>query len=307
MSVKSRFWNSVNQDRPYDATDWAAWFMALITDGVCHEDDLKVTTEEASESGYAGVVQVGLGSAFIQGYMISVEGQPQSVSIQASSASANREDMIVARVSFADRAITILNKPGSPGGGAASLTRNGDIWEIGLAIITVESGATIIEARNIRDIRMDSRYCGLAGLRFDGNTDVTQFFTEWSARLAYLYNSIASSLTENQYQWLQAQVDNLTSTDYPLTLAAADWTEQDGVYTQTKGIAALTDAAKCFLDIDMSGATAETANALLDDYALIGRVSCSSGSATFYSYGSRPSTDLPVILRVEMFAQLVAT
>ena len=68
--------------------------------------------------------------------------------------------------SFADRTITILNKPGSPGGGAASLTRNGDIWEIGLAIITVESGATIIEARNIRDIRMDSRYCGLAGLRW---------------------------------------------------------------------------------------------------------------------------------------------
>ena len=132
MSVKSRFWNSVNQDRPYDATDWAAWFVALITDGVCHEDDLKVTTQEESASGYAGVVQVGLGSAFIQGYMISVEGQPQSISIQASSASANREDMIVARVSFADRTITVLNKPGSPGGGAASLTRNGDIWEIGL-------------------------------------------------------------------------------------------------------------------------------------------------------------------------------
>lgn len=306
MSVKSRFWNSINQDRPYDATDWAAWFMALITDGVCHEDDLKVTTQEESASGYAGVVQVGLGSAFIQGRMVSVESLPEDVHIPASSSSFDRADLIVCRVNFAERSISVLDKNGS-GSGAASLTRNGDIWEIALAVVTVQSGATFIAERNIRDVRMDSRYCGLAGLRFDGNTDVTQFFTEWSARLAYLYDSIASSLTENQYQWLQAQVDNLTSTDYPLTLAAADWTEQDGVYTQTRGIAALTDAAKCFLDIDMSGATAETANALLDDYALIGRVSCSSGSATFYSYGSRPSVDLPVILRVEMFAQLVAS
>lgn len=309
MSLVSRFFNSIDDDRPYDATDWATYFAALITKGVCHEEDMAVTADGSASAGYAGVVTVGLGMLIVRGYMAEIANAQEALNVPLN-ATGTRPDLVIVQLDMLARQFNLLYRTGSVvnyEGVEPALVNNENIAELALARVDVPAGATAITQDMVTDLRMNNDYCGIASLRWDDNNDVRRFFDGWSQRMNVLYTSIHSALTENQAAYLQAEIDNLNPYDQAFTLRASGWTADGaGAYIQTYYFEALDETTKCQVDLDMSGATAATADTLEDEYSKIRRAACSSGAVTFTCYGEPPAVDLPMILRVNMYIDMGA-
>lgn len=155
---KSGFFNSSGGDRIYDATDFASYFGSLVSNGIFYrsEDNLKVT----ASTGMNVTMQVG--AAFINGYHYE-NTTPLDAVIATANGVNPRIDRVVIRWSNIDRNIEMTVKTGvaSATPSAPELTRNSDIYELGIADITVPKGAIVITTDNIADTRLNSSLCGL--------------------------------------------------------------------------------------------------------------------------------------------------
>ena len=111
-------------------------------------------------SGMTVLVQPG--SAWINGYRYE-NTTPLDLSITTADGINPRIDRVVLRWSNVDRSIVLAVNAGTPAPTPtpAALTRNPDIFELGLASVYVVRGALSIEAGNISDTRMSAAVCGL--------------------------------------------------------------------------------------------------------------------------------------------------
>jgi len=114
-------------------------------------------------------VKVGTGAAFVQGRMLEVYDQAETLSIATADATNPRIDLVVVRVdlSVAERRVYLAVKPGTPAANPAAplLQQDATIWELSLAQVRIAAGATGITADDIIDERewvLDARP-GLAG------------------------------------------------------------------------------------------------------------------------------------------------
>lgn len=291
----------------YDARDWAAYFAALVTNGICHEDDLKVGALLETVPGKAGKVNFSNGSCIINGHMFTLNdsaAENTSVEIPASPASGYRNDLVCVRLDIANRKMEFVVIAENTG-----MTRNDTtFYDIALARVRVPAGATMIRDTFITDLRMDKQYCGLAALRFDGNTDVTKFFTEWSGKMQELYNSIQIMMSGDAAAWLQTQINNLTPLDIKGTLNVSDWEqdEEHGWYYQDFNYPSLSEDSLFYTDCDMSEALVSNASIIQDDWALIGRAYVENGRVRFICYDEQPSHSIPFILRIVKYTSLGA-
>ena len=155
---KSGFFNSSSGDRVYDATDFAAYFGDLVSNGIFHRnaDNLRV----GAAVGMNVLVQPG--TAWINGYHYA-NTTPLDLPISTADGVNPRIDRVVLRWSNVDRSITLAVNAGvpAPTPTPAPLTRNPDYFELGLATVYVVRGAISIEAGNISDTRMSAAVCGL--------------------------------------------------------------------------------------------------------------------------------------------------
>jgi len=155
---KSGFFNSSSGDRVYDATDFASYFGDLVSNGIFHRnaDNLRV--------GVAGGMQILVqpGTAWINGYHYA-NTAPLDLPITTADGVNPRIDRIILRWSNVGRSITLAVLTGTPAPTPSppALTRNNDIWELGIATVYVVRGALSIEAINISDTRMSATICGL--------------------------------------------------------------------------------------------------------------------------------------------------
>lgn len=155
---KSGFFNSNGGDRVYDATDFAAYFGDLVSNGIFYRaaDNLKVTAAAGMN------VTVRAGSAFINGY-----NYRNTTSLELAVATASgvnpRIDRVVVQWSNVERLIRLAVKTGVAAASPVppDLTRNNDIYELGIADIRVEKGAVSITDDVITDTRLDTSLCGL--------------------------------------------------------------------------------------------------------------------------------------------------
>lgn len=160
---KSRFFDSVGDDRTYQADQFAEFFRLILTDGIKNGGtNLKVTAPGTGMS-----VQVNYGSALIQGYAYWLEDDGvgvKSLTIGAS-ASQPRIDRLVLQLdrSLSERKISLVVKAGTPASSPLppQLSRTNNVYELSLAQIRVNSGAVKIETSNITDERYDASVCGL--------------------------------------------------------------------------------------------------------------------------------------------------
>lgn len=161
MEVKmerSSFFNSVNGDRRYDATDWAAYFASFIGNGVFGSpaDCLKAVPE--------GGMRVALlpGSAWINGYYY-VNTARLPLALDMADGVLKRIDRVVIQWNLADRQIIALIKKGSAAVTpvAPVLQRDASVYEICVADILVSAGATSIMETDISDKRQDHQLCGV--------------------------------------------------------------------------------------------------------------------------------------------------
>ena len=155
---KSGFFNSSGGDRVYSATDFAAYFGKLVSNGIFYAapTNLQVTPD----SGMA--VSVVAGSAWINGY--SYENTDALVLNLATASGVNpRIDRVVVRFSAVERRIYLATLTGTPSEVpvAPTLTRTNDIYELGIADVLVPKGSVTITALNITDTRLNTALCGL--------------------------------------------------------------------------------------------------------------------------------------------------
>ena len=160
---KSRFFDSVGDDRIYQADNFAEYFRLLLTDGIKNGGtNLKVTAP-----GTGMTVRVNYGEALIQGYAYWLTNDGAGIKTLAIGAAASqpRIDRVVLRLdrSLSARQVSLVIKPGSPASNPIppALTRTNNIYELSLARIRVNAGVSKIEASNITDERFNASVCGL--------------------------------------------------------------------------------------------------------------------------------------------------
>lgn len=155
---KSGFFNSSDGDRVYDATDFAAYFGNLVSNGVFYAS----ATNLQATPGNGLAVSVAAGSAWINGYRYE-NTDDLNLPLTTANGSNPRIDRIVVRLSQVSRNIQLAVVDGTPAAtpAAPALTRTSDVYELGIADVLIPAAATSIATNNITDTRLNTSLCGL--------------------------------------------------------------------------------------------------------------------------------------------------
>ena len=155
---KSGFFNSSDGDRVYDATDFAAYFGSLVSNGVFYA----ATTNLQATPGSGLAVSIAAGGAWISGYRYE-NTDALNLALTTANGSNPRIDRVVVRLSKVNRSIRLAVVAGTPAATpvAPSLTRTSDVYELGIADVLIPAAATSIAANNITDTRLNTSLCGL--------------------------------------------------------------------------------------------------------------------------------------------------
>ena len=124
--------------------------------------------------------------------------------------SAPRIDRVVARfnTSISARNIDIIVMEGVPGATpkAPEITRESNYYEIALADIRVNAGATYVGNANITDQRLNADLCGLVVPAIPTPLDLTALYTQYQDSLEEFLELVASTLDETTAGYLQNQI-----------------------------------------------------------------------------------------------------
>lgn len=156
---KSSFFNSREGDRRYKAEDWASYFASFISNGVMPlpSSGLQVV------SGENMTIQLREGKAWINGYFYN-NTDYHNLTLDVADGVLNRIDRIVIRWDLTARNILSAIKKGTPSASpvAPTLQRDADVYEIAVADVLVNKGATAITQGNITDQRLNGELCGVS-------------------------------------------------------------------------------------------------------------------------------------------------
>lgn len=138
---RSAFFNSVNNDRVYNAQSFAEYFASFIANGVFPNpsNSLQVFAYDGFQ------LKVSPGKAWINGYFY-VNDDDLYITLDLPDAVLSRIDAVVLRYSLADRNIKVAVKKGafSSSPTPPTLQRDASIYELCLAQVYVAAGATSI-------------------------------------------------------------------------------------------------------------------------------------------------------------------
>lgn len=180
-------------DRGYNADDLSEYFSSLIGNGIFANpsSSLQVVADSQNMS-----VNIKSGMAFIYGRRyINTDDLP--LSIQVADGVLNRIDKLVLRLDYINREIKSYVKTGKAASNpvAPEIARNSEVYELGLADIYIEKGATRISNANITDLRFNDAYCGVVkGLIEQVST--TDLFNQYNAAFLNWFDRIKGVLDE---------------------------------------------------------------------------------------------------------------
>lgn len=312
MAEISRFFNSIDHDRLYSAADWAAYFASFIGNGVMPLPSSQLFVSPGAGEGLS--LAVAPGHAFIGGYAYELTAS-QEVTLATADGANPRIDRVVVRYSRSQRNIALAVLTGTPAASptAPALTRTGDVYDLSLCRVTVARGATSISSSVIRDERGDTSVCGFCTwLFYEAGANYDDFWEQFRAQFADWMESVEDQLDPETAAGLAARLADLTPVDASLTLTTSGWVSDTASGGMRQDIAAasvldgggnpitLSNATKADADLDMSAATVDTAEALENNWALIGRIAVDASGVHAYCYGDLPSAAVPFILRISM-------
>lgn len=209
MAITSGFFNSLNGDRLYNAEQMSEYFKGIISDGVA--ENIGGALQVLSGSGMT--VNVQSGRAFIDCRWLE-NNAVESITINPSHATLKRYTAVVVRLDYSNRIMSITTKDGTPATTPTkpSMTRNEQIYEICLAYVLVEAGATSILQSKITDTRANKNLCGWVTGVIE-QVDTTTLFNQWEA--AYNENIGEMESWEDTQkaafeEWLSTLTEQLT-------------------------------------------------------------------------------------------------
>lgn len=176
---RSRFFNSVNGDRKYKATDFAEYFSSLIGNGVFPNPSSNLQVISNNDM----TVTIKQGKAWINGYLY-INTNDLILQIEPGDGLLNRIDRIVLRLDFVKRGIKIVVNKGelATNAVAKSMQRDADAFELALADITVNKGTISISPLNITDLRLNKDMCGIVKGTIE-EIDTTTLFNKFNLKL----------------------------------------------------------------------------------------------------------------------------
>ena len=207
MAIEYGFFNSVSDDRLYNAETFNTYFEGLISRNGVFENvgnRLGVTAP-----GTDLTVVVNIGKALVNNHWVKLTA-PETLTVATPHNIFSRYDRVVLRWNASSRDVTLHIVAGTPSSTPqrAAPARSESIYEIILAYVLVPANATKITTANLYDQRNNSAVCGfVTGLINQVNT--TTLFAQYEARFA--------AMEERYYEWLNAQKDDFNAWYYNLT------------------------------------------------------------------------------------------
>lgn len=177
MAITSGLFNSVNGDRKYNAVWFARYFALFIGNGVFPNPStgLQVIQNENM------TVTVKPGDGWINGYFI-VNDSNYVLTHANADGVLKRIDRIVLQLDFSARVIGIVVKKGAFASTpiAPVLQRDADFYELALADVLINPGATQINQSIITDLRLNNELCGIVHNAVD-QVDTTTIFNQYQS------------------------------------------------------------------------------------------------------------------------------
>ena len=151
----------LDPDRVYTSEAFARLFRTIMRDGIVHNDGDELAVSPTVPAAMS--VDVGTGMALVQGRYY-INDADLTLAIEAADPSYPRIDRVVVRADLVGRMVHAVVKKGTAAASpvAPTLTRTTETWELSLAQVRVEAGATSIVAGKITDERGNASLCGVA-------------------------------------------------------------------------------------------------------------------------------------------------
>lgn len=210
MSIEqSSFFNSLEGDRRYLASQFAEYFAAFLTDGVFGGGE----NLQPYVTGADYTIKIKPGKAWIQGYYYRLRDAEKEMTPEPA-AENDRIDRVVVRVDLrvAERSARIYIKEGTPAAvpEPPALVRDlevAGVYEISLAQIRIPALATTIQGSNVTDERLDETVCGLVDSLIQADTSqvFNQFQTYYNEKRDEFDNYL-QSIIDNWDDWFGVTV-----------------------------------------------------------------------------------------------------
>lgn len=223
----SGFFNSVNGDRTYNAQQMSEIFEGLITDGVYESVGNKLAVQPSSGM----IIKIATGRGWFDKRWVNNDSDYLQT-LEAADVLLNRYCAVCVRVDTTDsgrkaqpylKYSSFATNPTKP-----TMTRTETVKEYCLAYVYIKAGAMAITAADIEDTRANKSLCGwVTGLIEQLNS--TTLFEQWEA----IFNNWFGSLQDLINQNTEAMLVNALPTSVTVTLNAADWETESGLYKQT--------------------------------------------------------------------------
>ena len=197
------FFNSVNGDRRYDASDLAEFFLPFFTNGIFN-NGLKVTADEGMK------INIATGRAYCNGHRYINKDTVLTKTIDIADGEQSRIDNVVLRVDETNRTFTCQIVKGSYSSNpvAPSLVRDTTTYDLRLATISVPAGVTEITDDLIKDCRFNSDDCGNV-VQAVQTIDTTNIFAQYEAKFNELFNQMKGILSEDSAGQLLVEINNV--------------------------------------------------------------------------------------------------
>lgn len=227
MTVTYGFYNSVNNDRLYDAKQVSRLFEGIINDGVF----MSIGTSLMVTSAAGMNVTIGVGRAWFNKTWTDND-TPFNIAVPASHMTLNRIDTVVLEIdtSEAVRANSIKVVSGVPGTDPVRPTLNppAEVYQYPLADLSIPAGAVTIPQGNITN-RVGTVDCPfITGVMATVTT--TALLTQWETEFDAWFQAMKDQLTTDAAGNLQTQITNIKGNVNPpaITLLALKTHDHSG-------------------------------------------------------------------------------
>lgn len=187
MAVTYGFFNSIDEDRLYNADQMSEYFKGLISNGVY--ESIGGALQVLADSGLT--VKVQPGRAVIDCKWLENDAV-ESVTISAAHQVLNRYTAVVVRLDVSNRLMEIDTVDGTAASSPSypALTNSTTIKEICLAMVYVAAGATAITQANITDMRASDKCGWVTGII--EQVDTSTLFLQWQNAYQAYYNAMTA-------------------------------------------------------------------------------------------------------------------
>ena len=191
MAVTYGFFNSVDDDRTYNADQMSRYFDGLVSNGVY--EDVGGALQVLAGSGMS--VNVQTGRAIIDCKWFNSDAV-EAVSISQASAILNRWTAVVVRLDVANRLMELDTVDGTEASNPVkpTMTNTALIKELCLAMVYVPAGTTAISQANITDMRASSSCGWVTGII--KQVDTSELFLQWQTAYEDYYEAMTAGFEE---------------------------------------------------------------------------------------------------------------